>query len=217
MAYILTLMEGRAPESFMHLIIISVSLSIFLLVWIKVIYNSLIKEKNLIREALKGINVQLIQRHNLISNLVETVKGSNKYESELYQKISALRTGISQSENMNEKAKAESELSGVIKSLFSVVEHFPVLKTSQEFIYLQRKLSTIEEQIQYARRYYNKNVRDYNIEIGSFPGSIVAKIFDFKAEELFQFTLTKEKELAIQVEEKAEQEMETAAAASNLF
>lgn len=179
----------------MPLILISISIVIFLVAWIIVTYNSFIKQKNLIKEAWSGIDVQLKRRYNLIPNLVETVKGYSKYEKELFEKITSIRSKTIKFDNISEKAETESALSGMIKNLFAVAEAYPDLKASQNFLDLQKQLSEIEEQIQYARRYYNGTVRNYNISVESFPSNILAAVFGFKQEQFFEITLTSEKEL----------------------
>ena len=179
----------------MPLILISISIIVFLITWVIVIYNSFVKQKNLIKEAWSGIDVQLKRRYNLIPNLVEAVKGYSKHEKELFENIASIRSKTIKLDNIIEKAKSESELSGKIKNLYAVAEGYPDLKASQNFLDLQRQLSEIEEQIQYARRYYNGTVRDYNINVESFPSNILAAIFGFKQEQFFEITLASEKDL----------------------
>ncbi len=179
----------------MPLILISASIIIFFLVWIIVTYNSFIKGKNLIKEAWSGIDVQLKRRYNLIPNLVETVKGYSSHEKNLFENITNLRSQTIKLNNLGEKAKTESELSGMLKNLFAVAEGYPDLKASQNFLDLQKQLSEIEEQIQYARRYYNGTVRNYNIRVESIPSNIIAAIFSFKQEPFFEITLVTEKEI----------------------
>ncbi len=179
----------------MPLILISSSIIVFLATWVMVIYNSFVKEKNLIKEAWSGIDVQLKRRYNLIPNLVETVKGYSKHEKELFENITSLRSKTIKLDNISEKAKTESELSGMLKKLFAVAEGYPDLKASQNFLDLQKQLSEIEEQIQYARRYYNGTVRNYNISVESIPSNIIAAIFGFKQETFFKIALAFEKEL----------------------
>ena len=179
----------------MPVILISASIIIFIIVWIIVVYNSFIKEKNLIKEAWSGIDVQLKRRYNLIPNLVESVKGYSSHEKNLFQNITDMRSRTVRLNDIGDKAKTESELSGMIKNLFAVAEGYPDLKASQNFLDLQKQLSEIEEQIQYARRYYNGTVRDYNISVESIPSNIIAAIFGFKQEPFFEITLVTEKEI----------------------
>ncbi len=175
--------------------LISASIIIFFIVWVVVIYNSFIKGKNLIKEAWSGIDVQLKRRYSLIPNLVEAVKGYSKHEKDLFEKITSLRNQTIKLNDIGTKAKTESELSGTIKNLFAVAEGYPDLKASRNFLDLQKQLSEIEEQIQYARRYYNGTVRNYNIRVESIPSNIIAAIFGFKQEQYFEITLATEKEI----------------------
>ena len=176
-------------------VLISSSVLIILIVWIIVIYNAFIKEKNLIKEAWSGIDVQLKRRYNLIPNLVETVKSYSAHEKNLFETISRLRSEAIKLNNIDEKAKTESELSGMLKNLLAVVEGYPDLKASQNFLELQKQLSEIEEQIQYARRYYNGTVRNYNIRVESIPSNIIASVFGFKQEHFFEINLATEKNI----------------------
>ncbi|MBT8379974.1 MAG: LemA family protein [Ignavibacteria bacterium] len=158
-----------------------------------IIYNLFIRDKNLIKEAWSGIDVQLKRRHNLIPNLVATVKGYSKHERDLFEEITEKRAKSTEIKNIKEKAAVEADLSGMIKSLFVVVEEYPDLKANQNFLDLQNQLVEIEDQLQYSRRYYNGRVRNYNIRVESFPSNIIAGIFDFKQEEFFEITLATER------------------------
>jgi LemA protein len=164
-----------------------------IIIWMIIIYNLFIRDKNLIKEAWSGIDVQLKRRHNLIPNLVASVKGYSKHERDLFEEITEKRAKSSKIENVKEKAAVEADLSGMIKNLFVVVEEYPDLKASQNFLDLQNQLVEIEDQLQYARRYYNGSVRNYNIRVESFPSNIIAGIFDFKQEEFFEITLATER------------------------
>jgi len=173
--------------------IILIVLAGLVLIWFIITYNLFVRDKNLIREAWSGIDVQLKRRHNLIPNLVETVKGYSKHERDLFNEITEKRSKVINIENIREKATAEADISGLLKSLFLVVENYPDLKANVNFIDLQKQLTEIEDQIQYARRYYNGTVRNYNIRVESFPANIVAGIFDFKPEDYFEITLATER------------------------
>ena len=164
-----------------------------IIIWIIIIYNLFIRDKNLIKEAWSGIDVQLKRRHNLIPNLVTSVKGYSKHERDLFEEITEKRAKSTKVENVKEKAALEADLSGMIKNLFVVVEEYPDLKASQNFLDLQNQLVEIEDQLQYSRRYYNGRVRNYNIRVESFPSNIIAGIFDFKQEEFFEITLATER------------------------
>ena len=163
------------------------------ILWIIISYNLFIKDKNLIKEAWSGIDVQLKRRHNLIPNLVAAVEGYSKHERNLLNEITAKRSKSEEINNIKEKSVLEADLSGMIKSIFAVVENYPDLKASDNFLDLQNQLVEIEDQIQYARRYYNGTVRRYNIRVESFPGNLIAGLFDFKQEDYFEITFATER------------------------
>ncbi len=159
------------------------------------IFNRLIRCKNLMKEGWSGIDVQLKRRHDLIPNLVETVKGYKQYEQKLLKEVTDIRSKLTKSENPREKGKLESGLSQALKSIFAVAEAYPELKANQNFINLQNTLTEIEDQIQLARRYYNGSVRDYNILVQSFPANVVAGAFNFKEGEFFEVDYATERKV----------------------
>ena len=169
-------------------IVIAVILS-----WIIIIYNLFVRDRNLIREAWSGIDVQLKRRHNLIPNLVAAVKGYSQHEKSLLEDITQKRSEAVKSENLRDKAPAESDLSGMLKNLFVAVESYPDLKANENFLNLQKQLVEIEDQLQYARRYYNGAVRNYNIRVESFPSNIIAGLLNYKQDNYFEITLATEK------------------------
>jgi LemA protein len=164
-----------------------------IIIWIIFTYNLFIRDKNLIKEAWSGIDVQLKRRHNLIPNLIESVKGYSKYERNLLEDITQKRSEAAKIESIKEKAPAESDLSGMLKNLFVIAENYPDLKANQNFLDLQHQLVEIEDQLQYARRYYNGAIRNYNIRVESFPSNIIAGIFDFKQDNFFEISLATER------------------------
>ena len=172
---------------------IFIGVAVALILWFIIVYNLFVKDRNLIKEAWSGIDVQLKRRHNLIPGLVETVKAYSKYERALFNEITEQRSKTVRIENVKDKATAENDISGKLKSLFAVVEDYPDLKANVNFLDLQNQLTEVEDQLQYSRRYYNGTVRNYNIRVESFPGNIVANIFDFKQEEFFEITLATER------------------------
>jgi LemA protein len=177
-----------------YLTIILIILSLIFL-WIIFIFNKLVRLKNRAKEAWSDIEVQLKRRHNLIPNLVETVKGYAAHEREVLEKVTEARTKAMSAQTLKEKGEAENFLSQTLKSLFAVVENYPDLKASQNFLELQRELRDTEDKIQAARRFYNANVRDLNIKIESFPSNIIAKLFGFKKMDLFEIEEEKEREI----------------------
>jgi LemA protein len=173
--------------------IILIALAVALVVWAVVIYNLFIRDRNLIKEAWSGIDVQLKRRHNLIPNLVASVQGYSNHEKILLENITKKRSEAVKVESIKEKAPAESDLSGMLKNLLAVVEDYPDLKASENFLNLQRQLTEIEDQIQFARRYYNGAVRNYNIRVESFPSNVIAHLFNFKQDNFFEITLVTER------------------------
>jgi len=149
-------------------------------------YNKLIRLKNTVRSSWSDIDVQLKKRYDLVPNLVETVKGYASHERSLFEKVTEARTVAMRSSSPAEKAKAENILTETLKSLFAVAEAYPDLKANANFQQLQSQLKELEDNIEYARRYYNAVVRDYNILTESVPSNIIASIFKFVKEEFFE-------------------------------
>lgn len=158
---------------------------IALLVFGIALYNGLVQSKILVDEAWSGIDVQLKRRYDLIPNFVETVKGYAKHEKTTFEKVTELRNSAMNAKGIEEKGKIESEISGVLKSLFAVAENYPDLKANENFIKLQDTLNEIETEIQGARRYYNGTVRDFNTKIMVFPNNLLAGLLGFKVREFF--------------------------------
>ncbi len=154
--------------------------------WSIATYNRLIKLKNLCQEAWSGIDVQLKRRANLIPNLLETVKGYMKHERELFEKVTSARAMALGASSIDERQGAETLLSSGLRGLFAVAENYPELKANENFLRLQQELSSIEDQIQLARRYYNGTVRDLNTAIEMFPSSIIAGMFGFTKKPFFE-------------------------------
>ena len=160
-----------------------------LVIWVAVIYNSLVALRNRSKEAWSDIDVQLKRRYDLIPNLVETVKGYAGHERELFEKVTQARANALSAEksgNPGQIAQAENMLSGTLKTLFAVSENYPQLRASENFQKLQDELADTENKIQAARRFYNGNVRDLNIKIESFPSNLIASLFGFQKMEFFE-------------------------------
>ena len=166
---------------------------LIIIIWIIITYNLFIRDKNLIKEAWSGIDVQLKRRHNLIPNLVASVKGYSQYEKNLLEQITQKRSEAVKVETIKEIAPTESDLSGMLKNLFIAVENYPELKANKNFLDLQNQLVEIEDQLQYARRYYNGAVRNYNIRVESFPSNIIAGIFNYNQDAFFEISLATER------------------------
>ncbi|OGY45085.1 MAG: hypothetical protein A2729_03465 [Candidatus Buchananbacteria bacterium RIFCSPHIGHO2_01_FULL_39_14] len=155
-------------------------------IWLIYVFNRLISLKNRTQEAFSDIDVQLKRRHDLIPNLIETVKGYAKHERELFEKVTAARANAISAQGVAAKSQAENMLSQTLKSIFAVAENYPDLKASQNFLQLQDELSDTENKIQAARRFYNGNVRDFNISVEVFPSNLVASLLGFKKFEFFE-------------------------------
>ncbi len=157
-----------------------------IILWFVLTYNSLVALRNRVRNAWHQIDVQLKRRHDLIPNLVNTVKGYMKYEQETLEKIIQARARALSAKGMKEKAKAEGELSGLLTRLFALFENYPELKANENVLKLQEELTTTENQIAFARQFYNDIVMRYNTKIQSFPSNLIAGMFGFKPEEFFE-------------------------------
>jgi LemA protein len=166
-------------------IILLVIVVVILAIGIVGIYNGLITLKNRVDEAWSDIDVQLKRRHDLIPNLVNTVKGYATHERELFEKVTQARTAAMGAQTTQQKEQAENVLSGTLKSLFAVAENYPDLKANQNFLELQRELTDTEDKIQASRRFYNGNVRDFNTKIEVFPSNIIAGMLKFTKREFF--------------------------------
>lgn len=162
--------------------------------WVIFAYNQLIKGRMRTKEAWSDIQAQLKRRRNLIPNLVDTVEGYMEHEKEVLTKITEARSKAQQAEDVKKQEEAENMLSESLKSLFAVAEDYPDLKADENFRELQREITDTENKILSARRFYNNNVRDYNILIESFPSNIIANLFSFKKEDLFEIENPEEAE-----------------------
>jgi LemA protein len=149
-------------------------------------YNRLVQLKVRCDSAWSDIDVQLKRRHDLIPNLVETVKGYAAHEKGTFENIAKFRSQAMQATTPADRAAAENQLTGALKSLFAVAENYPQLKASEEFTQLQGALGQTEDAIQNARRYYNAVVRDLNTKIQSFPSNILANMAGFKQRQFFE-------------------------------
>jgi len=156
-------------------------------------YNSLIQLRNRVKNAWSQIDVQLKRRHDLIPNLLETVKGYMKHEREIMENITKYRSQAMDASTVGEKAQAEGLLSGALGQLRVQVENYPDLKANQNFLALQEELTSTENKISFSRQSYNDQVLFYNNKIQMFPSNIIANIFKFIQEEFFQVEDEKER------------------------
>ena len=149
-------------------------------------YNGLVQSKMKVDNAWSQIDVQLQRRFDLIPNFVETVKGYMNHEQETFEKIAALRTSWANATTVEDKAKLDNELSASLKTIMAVSENYPDLKANQNFSELQEELRSTENKISYSRQFYNDAVTMYNTRLETFPSNLVASVFNFKAETLFE-------------------------------
>jgi LemA protein len=159
--------------------------AIVVVVFAVITYNRLVSLRQIWKNAFADIDVQLKQRHDLIPNLVETVKGYAAHESGVLQKVTEARASAMRAATPAEKGAAEGALSGALANLFAVAENYPQLKANENFRQLQDELSDIENKIAAARRYFNNSVAEYNAAIEQFPAVIFAAPLGFSHAEMF--------------------------------
>jgi len=169
----------------MGLIIVLVVLAI-LVFYVIGLYNSLVKLRNQVKNAWAQIDVQLKRRHDLIPNLIETVKGYMKHERETLESVTNARAAAMGAQTVAEKSQAESMLGGALGNLKIAVEAYPDLKANTNFLALQEELTTTENKISFARQNYNDQVLFFNNKIQMFPSNIVANMFSFTEEDFFE-------------------------------
>jgi LemA protein len=176
-------------------IIIVAILVVLVLIFIGV-NNSMIGARNRVDEAWSGIDVQLKRRHDLVPNLVETVKGYATHERETFEKVTEARADAMKAQGPAQAGAAEGRLSAVLGDLRAIAENYPDLRATENFQQLQRELTELEDEIQAARRIYNSNVQTYNTKIQVFPNSVIASMRNFEAKEFFEITDEAEREPA---------------------
>ncbi len=149
-------------------------------------YNRFVILRTRIDNAWAQIDVQLKRRFDLIPNLVETVKGYAKHEKKVFTQVTEARSALMNAKTIQEKAKANNQLTATLKTLFAVAEAYPKLEASENFKMLQEELSGTESKIAYSRQFYNDSVLSYNTSVQLFPGNIIAGMFNFKEREFFK-------------------------------
>lgn len=175
------------------LIIIGV-IAVFLLCAVS-IYNRLVKLKNLVQEAWSSIDVMLKKRHDLIPNLVETVKGYTTHERDTLENVTRARNQAVGANSLEAKEAAEKNLNQAMMNLFAVAEQYPDLKANANFQQLQAELTSIENDIEKSRRYYNGTARENNTLVESFPSNIVANMYKFEKVSYFELDNIAEREV----------------------
>lgn len=163
------------------------------IVWL---YNRLVRLRNLSRSSWSDIDVMLRKRYDLVGNLVETVKGYAAFEKATLLGVTEARARAMRVDSPAQKGKEETALGDNLRSLFAVAENYPDLKASESFLTLQKQLVELENGIEYARRYYNAVVRDYNTSTETFPSTLVASLFGFGRREFFQVDSPEERDRA---------------------
>jgi LemA protein len=163
-----------------------VLLSLAAFAWAVWIYNRLVRDRNLTLASWSDIGVQLKRRHDLVPKLVDAVRAYATYESARLEEVTRLRAEALAATRPGEAARAERSLGARLAQVIAIAEAYPDLKADAQYLALLRELSTVEDQIQYARRFYNGAVRDYNVRIDSFPDLLIAQAFGFTPADFFE-------------------------------
>ncbi len=175
------------------MILIPIIIVVVLILAVAAMYNGLIVWRNRVRNAWSQIDVQLKRRYNLIPNLVETAKGYLKHEREVLENVTKARSVAMGAKGPAEQGKAENFLSQTLKSLFAVVENYPDLKANQNMLAVHEELTSTENRIAFARQFYNDTVLRYNVKTQSVPTNVIANLFKFGPEELFEMEVPAER------------------------
>lgn len=166
-------------------ILIVVGIIVLLILWVISVYNSLVRLRNRRQNAFADIDVQLRQRHDLVPQLVETVKGYAAHEKELFLKVTEARSAAINAKSIDDKIIAEQHLTSALQGLRVQVEAYPDLKANQNFLQLQEELSDIENKLAASRRFFNGATTEYNNSVETFPGNLIARNFGFNREIFF--------------------------------
>lgn len=166
-------------------LIIGIAIVVILIFWAVSAYNSMVRKKNYIREAWSGIDNQLKRKANIIPNLVDTIRMQTKFESDIIDKIAASRAGML-SKDRAEAISASDTVTRMLPSIMALSENYPQLGTNQSYLKLMEDVKDVEDKVAYARNRYNMCVIDFNNAITVFPGSIIAGMFRFTPEKVFE-------------------------------
>lgn len=175
--------------------LIILGILVLLVIWIISLYNSLVRLRNRRQNAFADIDVQLRQRHDLVPQLVETVKGYAAHERDLLLKVTEARTAAMGAKSIDDRIVAEQQLTSALQGLRVQVEAYPDLKANQNFLQLQEELSDIENKLAASRRFFNAATTEYNNAVESFPGNIIARNFGFRREIFFDLGNENRKQL----------------------
>ncbi len=181
----------------MTAVYVIIGIAVLLIIWLVITYNGLVRLRNQVKNAWSQIDVQLKRRHDLIPNLVNTVKGYAAHERETLEGVTNARN-LAQAaigSGVAAQAKAEGELSGFLSRLLAVSESYPDLKANQNFLALQEELSSTENRIAFSRQFYNDSVMGFNNKIHMLPSNIIAGMFRFKEGEFFEIETPAEREV----------------------
>lgn len=178
----------------MFAVLIIIAIVAVVAMWFVGIYNGFVKSKNNCEEGYSTMDVYLKKRYDLVPNLVETVKGYAKHESETFEKVVKARSMVGSATTVEERAEAENQLTGTLKSLFAVAEAYPELQANQNFMDLQNQLQTLEGEIAESRKYYNATVKTYNNKVEMFPSNLIATVFHFERKPMFEVNSAEERQ-----------------------
>jgi LemA protein len=184
--YVSTAIPHTQPETLAMALLVFLLLIIVLVVWVIAKYNSLITLRNQVTNGWKQIDVQLKRRHDLIPNLVSTVKGYMQFEQDTLEKVIKARNAAVSATGVGNIAAKEGELSGLLSRLFALTESYPDLKANENVKQLQEELASTENKIGFARQFYNDIATQFNIAQQVFPANFIAGMFGFQAAELFE-------------------------------
>ena len=166
--------------------IIAIIIVVFIVLWVISLYNRLVKLRNNRENAFANIDVQLKQRHDLIPQLVATVKGYADHEKEVLARVTEARAAAMQANSIDQKITAENQLTSALAGLRVSLEAYPDLKANQNFLQLQQEISDVENKLSAVRRYFNVATRELNNSVETFPGNLLAGMFGFKREIMFE-------------------------------
>lgn len=178
---------------------IIIILLVIIILFTLITFNSLINLKNKVKEAFATMDVYLKKRWDLIPNLVETVKGYTSHEKDTLESVIKLRNISYDTMSNNEKLKTNEELNKNLSKLIALTENYPNLKANENFQKLSDELITVEDEIANSRKYYNAVVRMFNNKVEVFPNNIIAKLFNFKSQKMFEASLEEKENINIQI------------------
>ena len=179
----------------MYIFYLFIAAVALLVVWVIAKYNALVTLRNQVTNGWKQIDVQLKRRHDLIPNLVNTVRGQMQFEQETLEKVIQARNAAVSAKGVADSAVKEDVLSSALTKLFALVENYPTLKSNENVKQLQEELTSTENKISFARQFYNDIATQFNIAQQVFPANLIASMFNFKAAELFEIQVASEREV----------------------